>query len=624
MQEFTEELLAELNERLGRLEAASTAHGKEFEAMRSEVLQLRGLRPAGDLAEHVGDPATVPEPTRDILPRAPASLPVIAVRASGDTDGNSYRSVENRIGSQVFNRVGIVTLLVAVALFLKLVVDRHWIHFNPASRVICGLLAGAAAIIWSERFRRRGFDAFSYSLKAIGTGTLYLSLWASFQLFHLLPASVALLAMVAVTIWNAWMALAQDSELLAAYALVGGFATPVLLGSGENHEVFLFCYLLAMDVSVLLLMVRKPWQRLLLGSLPATLVYFIGWYSKFFTTDQAGVTGLFVVLLAAPFMAMALFGKQREDVGEGVIAPLVAATFLALGLYSVLQDSGRHGWLPWVAVGLGGLYLLLTRLRRGGLAEAVHLAAAVVFLTIAIPLKAEGRWITVGWLAEGLALVWVAARLLAPEAQPRVRTLLRWLGCGALLMGVAGAFIDFSLFRTRSPETAFWNARFATELAAIAALGLSAWLAWGARGFGDQRRRAWVKTAAGLLIAFNCMTLIAVVREITLYFGSGPAGESGLSEAFTISAWLMLYAGLLLALGFWRQMAFVRWQGMVLLVLTIGKVFLYDTRNLSSVFRVLSFFVLGVLLMAVSFAYQKDWLKLKDSETATGSSEGRV
>jgi len=63
-------------------------------------------------------------------------------------------------------------------------------------------------------------------------------------------------------------------------------------------------------------------------------------------------------------------------------------------------------------------YLLLLRLpARGRLKasptalESLHLAAAVVFLTIAIPLKAQGRWLTVGWLAEGAALLWVAERV---------------------------------------------------------------------------------------------------------------------------------------------------------------------------------------------------------------------
>src|SRR6185312_16149472 len=152
-------------------------------------------------------------------------------------------SLEDRIGSQLFSRIGIVALLIGATWFLKLAMDNHWI--GPLGRILVGLVAGAGLIVWSERFRRQGFHAFSWSLKAIGSGVLYLSLWAAFQLYHLLPAAVALAAMILVTAWNAFMAWSQDSEILAVYALAGGLATPLLLSTGGNHETFLFTYILA-------------------------------------------------------------------------------------------------------------------------------------------------------------------------------------------------------------------------------------------------------------------------------------------------------------------------------------------------------------------------------------------
>jgi len=45
-------------------------------------------------------------------------------------------------------------------------------------------------------------------------------------------------------------------------------------------------------------------------------------------------------------------------------------------------------------------------------------------------------------------------------------------------------------------------------------------------------------------------------------------------------------------------------------------------RNLSQGYRVLSFLGLGALLMAVSFAYQKDWLALRDPATVAHAREG--
>jgi len=45
-------------------------------------------------------------------------------------------------------------------------------------------------------------------------------------------------------------------------------------------------------------------------------------------------------------------------------------------------------------------------------------------------------------------------------------------------------------------------------------------------------------------------------------------------------------------------------------------------RNLSQGYRVVSFLGLGALLMAVSFAYQKDWLALRDSVPAAAANKG--
>ena len=67
---------------------------------------------------------------------------------------------------------------------------------------------------------------------------------------------------------------------------------------------------------------------------------------------------------------------------------------------------------------------------------------------------------------------------------------------------------------------------------------------------------------------------------------------------------------MLMVVGFWRRSAFVRWQALALIAFTIGKVFLYDVSELDRGYRIVSFIVLGVLLLAISFVYQRDWLRL--------------
>jgi uncharacterized membrane protein len=82
----------------------------------------------------------------------------------------------------------------------------------------------------------------------------------------------------------------------------------------------------------------------------------------------------------------------------------------------------------------------------------------------------------------------------------------------------------------------------------------------------------------------------------------------------------MAYGAMLMAVGFWRSSAFVRWQALILIAATIAKVFVSDIWQLDRVYRILSFVALGVLLLAISFAYQRDWLRLSKKSPTRGSS----
>ncbi len=189
--------------------------------------------------------------------------------------------LESKIGKLWLNRIGIVAILIGVSYFVKYAFDNGWI--GPTGRIALGLLAGIGVVVWSERFRSKGYAAFSYSLKAVGIGTLYLSLWGAFQVYHLVPSGVAFAAMIVVTACTITLALTQDAEILAAFALIGGFSTPVLLSTGQNHEIVLFSYVCLLDLAILVMVALKPWRRLLVGSFIGTVTLYAGWFDDYYT-----------------------------------------------------------------------------------------------------------------------------------------------------------------------------------------------------------------------------------------------------------------------------------------------------------------------------------------------------
>ncbi|HKW19220.1 MAG TPA: DUF2339 domain-containing protein [Terriglobales bacterium] len=593
------EQIRELTARVYRLEDAARLSSNSTP---SEVVADRQSLPPADVRVAIAPaPLRVPEPS---MPREVPRKPAYAAK-------ESPADLESQIGSHWFNRIGIAAVLVGVSFFLEYAFENNWI--GPAGRVIIGLIAGIAVVIWSEYFRRRSYEIFSYSLKAVGIGVLYLSLWASFQVYHLLPSSVVFVFMVVVTGIMCAMALAQESELLAGFAIAGGFATPVLLSTGENRELALFSYLAVLDLAILALALAKPWRRVCVLGFVSTLLLYISWYNEFYTQAQLSPTFdfasvFFAIYAASPFLIL------RLAPGTGIPLALALANGVTyfLQVYVMLRDVNRDE-MAWLSLGLAAVYLLLVRIRvKRAEVEGedrlrlIHLALAVGLITVAIPIRLEANSITIGWLVEAAALLWAGSRLRSE--------VLNWFAILALALGI----FRLVFWDTFGTEQLIFNTRMANYAIAIAVLGFAAY---------ECSRRDdenWRTIAAIALVVLNVLALRALSLEVADYYARQitPASDMwrpegllrrraiSIARDFTYSALWMAYGAMLMTIGFWRRSAFVRWQALVLIAVTTVKVFVYDTSQLDRIYRIMSFIVLGVLLLGISFAYQRKWLKL--------------
>jgi uncharacterized membrane protein len=557
--------------------------------------------------------STHPLPVETVLT---PSLPPRPVSVSPEAEAD----LESRIGSHWLNRIGIAAVLIGVSYFLKFAFDNNWI--GPAGRVTIGLLAGIAVVIWSERFRTHGYKIFSYSLKAVGIGVMYLSLWAAFHVYSLIPSGLAFVAMLAVTASTAALAIAEDAEILAAFALTGGFSTPFLLSTGENHELQLFSYLVLLDVAAVVMVARKPWRRLLALSYLGTLVLYVGWYAEFYSRRQISPTLAFATVFFAIFAIAPLIAQRPEHeaapfTGIPLILAFVNAGVYFLQIYAVFEEIDKHA-MAWFALGLAAVYIWLSRLAGERFPDPdnarklhfLHLAVAIGFITIAIPIRLDGHWITIGWLVEAGVLLWLGDRIKS--------SFMSGLAIAALALGVLRLLTKLDDFTV---TTVIFNARLGTFAVAIAVLGGTAW--YGLRRADEVGRQG----AAIAVVALNALALIALSLEVSDYYARELAASGALrggynspswtalrgiriAEGFTYSALWMAYGAMLMVVGFWRRSAFVRWQALALIAATTVKVFVYDVSQLDRGYRIVSFIVLGVMLLAISFVYQRDWLQL--------------
>ena len=617
------DLVRDLAIRVDRLERKlNTA---ELSAPSMPVARPAEPPPASPVAPVLGqtrEPASVPTPP---LPQIPPRPVVVPARAN-------QPDLESRIGSHWLNRIGIAAVLIGVSYFLKYAFDNNWI--GPGGRVTIGLISGIAVVLWSERFRTRGYQLFSYSLKAVGIGAMYLSLWAAYHVYSLIPSGAAFVAMLLVTASTAALAIAQDAEILAAFALTGGFSTPLLLSTGQNKELELFSYLAVLDVSAVIMVARKPWRRLLALAYIGTLALYIGWYAEFYDRTQLNLTVAFATLFFIIFAVAPLIARRPE----GEAAPFKAVPlFLAfvnagvyfLQVYAMFETVNKHA-MAWFALALAAVYIFLSRQTQEYYPDPenaqrlhfLHLALAIGFITVAIPIRLDGHWITIGWLVEAGVLLWLSDRIRS--------SFLSVFAIGALALGVVRllAIDDFHA------ATLIFNARLATYTVAIVVLAGMAW-------YGQRRNDELGRQGAGAaVVALNLLALIALGHEVADFYArqmasAQPVYRSGhyspydpayasnmrsirLAEDFTYSALWMAYGAMLMIVGFWRRSAFVRWQALFLIAATIVKVFVYDVSQLDRGYRIVSFIVLGIVLLAISFVYQRDWLRLSGTNKKSG------
>jgi uncharacterized membrane protein len=227
-----------------------------------------------------------------------------------------------------------------------------------------------------------------------------------------------------------------------------------------------------------------------------------------------------------------------------------------------------------------------SRLLLGGVALTVA--------TLVIPIRLDASWTTLAWSIEGAVLVWTGFRI-------GVRSM---RGMAFLLFAIAGLRVAGMALITRfSPAHVVLNERFLTAAITVACLGIALWTARGRTAdLGAFERNAF----AVLAVAMNVLAVLVLTVEVQLYFrASAQESSNALAEGLAVSLLWALYASGLMTAGVRQAVAGLRWQALALFGLTIWKVLIDDMASLNGFYRVASTTALGLILLIVSFVYQR-------------------
>ncbi|MBI5686624.1 MAG: DUF2339 domain-containing protein [Verrucomicrobia bacterium] len=229
--------------------------------------------------------------------------------------------------------LGAIAFVIAASLFLKYAFDNNLI--TPAMQVALIILSGVAMLAGSEFGLRKGYAVTANALCGAGVAVLYAGFFAAHGVYHLVPILPTFALMAMVTVVACLLAVRHDAMFIAVLGLLGGFATPIVLSTGEDRPIGLFSYILLLDVGLLWVAVRKQWNAIVLLSLAATFAIEIGWLHKFMTPDKMLLgTGIFA-LFGLLYLALPLAAKKADEKTTlraailGGLAPFLFAFYMA-------------------------------------------------------------------------------------------------------------------------------------------------------------------------------------------------------------------------------------------------------------------------------------------------------
>lgn len=313
------------------------------------------------------------------------------------------------------------------------------------------------------------------------------------------------------------------------------------------------------------------------------------WAASRLATPLAPLGGLLALTLA-----VARAGWL--DVGWGRIARPVWNLSYAVHLLVVVAVAGA-GWLAMRARPDGLRGLARERLRDILWLGAAGLLAALLWR------EPTGLWPAGLLIAELLAIALLARKL--PANAWTIATVLV-----SLVMLTRVLVADDAL--ARDAAASLISAPLLVRIVACLALALVGNAVADTAGESDLSlvlRRGLPGAAAVLLLAILSLHWVRYQNEFALVAGqAGDFAEKARVEWRTqvgLSLLWTFYAAVALAWGFARETPVVRYGALALFGITVIKVFLVDLAAVSTVYRIVSFLVLGVVLLGVSVLYQK-------------------
>ena len=498
---------------------------------------------------------------------------------------------EDLLGGRILGWLGGSAVVLAAVFFLVMAVSRGWI--DEPTRVALAFLGSTLLLAAGlYLYERRGQTQAALATVAAAIASLYATLTAATALYDLIDPVLGLVVAGLVGASATAIAVRWHSPIVAGLGVVGALLAPVLVDAGTTGEALAFMAIaLAASTGILL---WQRWDWLAAVSFVASAPQVVAWLLD--THGDHPVRALVVLALFWALYVIAAIGYELRvptaDLrASSAMLLLSNAVLVSAGGYLILTDRGDDAaataWVIALAVSHIGLGAFGFRGRMSNEIGAGLVAVGLGLSAIGLGLALNGPALVVGWTVEAVVLAWVARRTKDRRAELAV----------ALFLGLAIAHV---LLFEAPPDSLLIGVDSLAH--ALIGIGMVAGAALAVSRLLDPEPKE--RIVALEIIALAALVYIPSVLIVDTWT-TGDRSDPGQTPQLLLSAFWGLTGLATIVYGLVRAQRAARMAGLALLGLAVAKVFIFDLSQLDSIYRVLSFLALGLLLLAGAFAYQR-------------------
>ena len=521
-----------------------------------------------------------------ITPEAPLSQPSAAFTQA---EPNWFDKFTDWLKEDWLLKLGALLLLIGFGWFTTYAFLNNWI--GPMGRIAFGIVAGVFFLLigW---WRIRQYIYQGGIFLVLGSTTILLTIFAARAVYDFFTPLSALLVMFLSTAFVALASVKYNSRALSLLSLVLACIVPFFTKTPGTDHVGLFAYLFVVVLGAIWIVALTGQRTLTLAALVIVSLYSAPHLllPDLFPLVDTSILLLFAYAFAAVFFLTNTAGILKLK-GREILPDLVAAAGNGLFLLAWIMMAAQDEWKSliisaWMVVFAVGAFLIFKATQRRE-PFYVYAGVGIAMLAAATSAELEGATLTIAYIIESGIIALIAYAVLRDiKIAERISLIL----AGSVVLSIG------SIASSAWATSVFHKDFFVLLILGLTFFGLGLFFLRHVREVAEEEPKQ-INTI--LLIIGSLYFYILLWLSLRAAFQDDNIAVTISLVVYTIIGLIAYFYGLL------NDKKSLRLYGGVLIMFVVGRLLLIDVWKMEIAGRIITFFLIGALLVSTAFLGKK-------------------